>query len=118
MIQLKSIPADLEKQDTVSILNDSDRFSLASQIVSRQLSSSEASAILIAHNLTSTELLEKGRILKEAGFNADEREIFMRRSVTGAPARKPNFSTVTEIVDSLPQCYTKFRLQGELEMSK
>lgn len=116
--KIKGLPGRQGLVDTVSVLNDSDRLSLAGKIVGRQLTDNEVTAILKAHNLPSSELLEKGRILKDAGFNADEREIFMRSSITGQSTQTAKVKSMAEVVQSLPEGSTKFRLLGEIEMGK
>ncbi len=80
-------------------LTDSDRKKAAGLVVKRQLTEVQEKALIEAHEVglkegrgfftyTEEDLLKKSRLLKEAGFSADERRLLMENGVTGTSGVK------------------------------
>lgn len=102
--------------DKVAALGEQDRLALAKQLLGRTLTAEEQQAILKAHSLSSTEdLLEKARILKKLELTAEQRELFMRTSLTGQPMTPAQIKSQLELVKSLPDSPNKLRLLAEAE---
>lgn len=84
----KSVPTGLEQ-----------RLTKAHELLGRELSPSQREAVLKAHEVgmggegkfTKVELLEKARILDEAGFSKEERRKLMEEGITGYEGRVAAF---------------------------
>lgn len=113
--KIKSLAARQGVVDKVAELSDADRLELAKKLLGRTLTKEEETAILQAHGLSSDQLLEKARILKEVGFSAEERELFMRTSLTGQPLTKGQQASQLALIQKLSDSPNKTRLLAEIE---
>lgn len=89
-------------------LDDASRVAAAGRALGRELSEDQRAALIAAHNVapergfgsyTPADLLEKTRILRAAGFNADEADLLMRQGLAGRAGGPPSMAGTSSTPD-------------------
>ncbi len=136
-VDVRRVVEDIEQQDDSSLekakeavknasLGDQERVNSATKLLKRDLTEREREALLKAHiqgkgevgkdsgaagiyNYTESQLLRKAKILKEAGFNEEERRILMEAGLAGDSIDRTLFTDVTlqGIVDTYMDALTR-----------